>query len=44
MEKLVRGTPYEKYYLELGPDTNIPCCGVNYEGNKSLKKYSFKLI
>ena len=37
MESVIRGTKYEKYYLELGPDMNIPCFGVNYTGNKSLK-------
>lgn len=40
MENKIRGTPYEKYYLELGPDTNIPCFGVNYAGNKKLSKYN----
>lgn len=44
MHALVKGTKYEKYYLEVGPDTNIPCCGVNYEGNTSLKKYFINLV
>ena len=38
MEATIRNTPYEKYYLDLGPDLNIACFGINYEGNKSLKQ------
>ena len=35
MESVVKqdqgGYTYEKYYLDVGPDTNIPCFGINYE-------------
>lgn len=46
MADVIRGTKYEKYYLELGPDLNIPCFGVNYKVNplnynKSLAKYKY---
>ena len=37
MEEKIRNTKYEKYYLELGPDLNIPCFGVNFRNNTSLK-------
>ena len=38
MEKKIRGTEFEKFYLELGSDINIALYGLNFEGNTSLKE------
>ena len=38
MVEKIKEKNYKDYYLELGPDLNIPCFGVNFRNNESLKE------
>ena len=42
MERMIKGSIYEKYYLHLGPDFNIVCFCLNFPSNTSLKQYHFR--
>ena len=38
MERMIRGSIYEKFYLHLGPDLNIVCFSLNFSPNASLRQ------
>ena len=38
MERVIKGSIYEKFFLHLGPDLNIVCFCLNFPSNASLKQ------
>ena len=43
MESVVKSKGIEDIYLNLGPDTNIPCYGINFNNKDGSRNTSLKL-